>query len=321
VGDFYRCYVPWLHAAIGNDPIKTILDIGCDNGVLTCCYANAFPDAQVLGVDRIPEGIRCATELAQRVNLMNIQFRELNALELPSNLAGAKFDLITASMTYHSIFEIPNMPRGWSLAKLNLPNNSKWRDSLIGVADSLAVSGRFVTVEKLTSSASVLWWANAIKGAGLNINWVESELLCYKERGENSCYPALVCDRQERPDDDRLSHDCLAFSAGPALVELAKQPFEGESAETLFEAFGDRRLIWGLEAVSVINNDYAERFEVWDARTVILAYEYSNTGKRRLVIAPFNKQQECIKSVRDSWQKRDNARLRQYSSTSDRDSL
>jgi hypothetical protein len=235
------------------------------------------------------------------------------------NISRAQFDLVTATRTVHSIFEIPDMPRAWSLSKVEFPEYSKWRDALAGVANALAATGRFVSVEKLTTSAGVLWWTKAIRAAGLSVNWSESEILPYKEHGENRSDPVLICDRRERA-DDRLPYDCLAFTAGSELVELAKHPFEGEAAEALLEAFGDRKLIWGLECVNIINKDHAERFEVWDAHTVILAYQYSNTRVRRLVIAPFNKQKECIESLKEAWQKRDNARLREYTSTIERDS-
>jgi hypothetical protein len=41
------------------------------------------------------------------------------------------------------------------------------------IANSLATTGRFVSVEMFTTSAGVLWWANAIKDAGLNVNWAK----------------------------------------------------------------------------------------------------------------------------------------------------
>ncbi len=52
----------------------TILDIGCDCGVLTCFIAKYFPEAEVIGIDRSKNAIKCAKELAGRFGLKNVSF-------------------------------------------------------------------------------------------------------------------------------------------------------------------------------------------------------------------------------------------------------
>jgi len=319
MGDFYRTYLPWLSTAMASGQIRRILDVGCDNGVLTCSYAASFPDAQVLGIDQSHESIGCANELAGRLRQSNVEFRELSALELSTLLVGETFDLITATMTYHSVFEIPDMPTGCSLFQLKLPDAEKWRAALMQIPPLLGTDGRFISIERLTSSPGILWWAGTLKDAGLQIDWQSSDLLRYSSRGEGEMrLPAFVCNRHERCGASLVS-DVLAFQARPELVELARTPFEGDIAEALFVAFRDRDLVWGLE---IGHTEQAiERFEVWDARTVILAYTYSNLGSRRLVIGPCHKQQECIEHAKGFWKGQPGLRLRHYTSIVERDSL
>ena len=316
MGDFYRSYLPWLSTVTANAGITRILDVGCDNGVLTCSYAKSFPNAQVIGIDQSSEGINCAKELAGRLGISNVQFRKLDALELGTTLVGERFDLITAIMTYHSVSEIPGMPLGWSLFQLELPDTANWQGGLSGIALLLGEDAKFISVERLTSSAGVLWWTRAISGAGLSINWRSSEVLCYSSLGEASRVPAFVCDRRQRVEGS--AWDALAFWARPELIEVAKAPFEGDVAEALFEAVRDRTLIWGVEVAFA--DGLVERFEVWDARTVILAYTLSNMRGRRLVIGPCHKQEECIEHAKQYWESKPHTRLRHYVSIIERDS-
>jgi tRNA G46 methylase TrmB len=316
MGDFYRSYLPWLSTVTENFEITRILDVGCDNGVLACSYATSFPNAEVIGIDRSSEGIACANELAGRLEIGNVKFRKLDALELATDLAGENFDLITATMTYHSVSEIPGMPSGYSLFEQELPDTTDWQVALRGITPLVRMGGKFISVERLTSSAGTLWWARALTGAGLRIDWPSSEVLCYPRFGEECRLPAFVCDRQQ-PSVDHLASDALAFQARPDLIKIAKTPFEGDVAEALFEGVGDRTLTWGLEIASA--EGVVERFEVWEARTLILAYTYSNMRGRRLVIGPCHKQQECIEQAKHFWESKPHTRLRHYASIAERD--
>ena len=53
---------------------QKILDIGCDCGIVTCFIAKCFPEAEVVGIDRSKNAIKCAKELAERFGLQNASF-------------------------------------------------------------------------------------------------------------------------------------------------------------------------------------------------------------------------------------------------------
>ena len=64
-GDFSRKYLKWFLGEGFGAP-KSILDIGCESGLLTCFYASVYPDAEVLGIDRCMTAIARAEELQYR---------------------------------------------------------------------------------------------------------------------------------------------------------------------------------------------------------------------------------------------------------------
>lgn len=87
---FGRLYSSFLAivSSLGLDrQAKRILDLGCDNGILTAFYARTFPDATVLGVDRCHEAIVCANHLKDRLRLSNLSFHVADAFQQPASSA------------------------------------------------------------------------------------------------------------------------------------------------------------------------------------------------------------------------------------------
>ena len=74
--DLYRQYLEWFVSHAPHSP-RAILDIGCDNGVVTCFYAWKYPEATVVGMDINASGIRCARELAKEIGVSNATLRKL----------------------------------------------------------------------------------------------------------------------------------------------------------------------------------------------------------------------------------------------------
>jgi cyclopropane fatty-acyl-phospholipid synthase-like methyltransferase len=56
-----------------------VLDLGCENGVLTCFYAILWPDEKVFGVKRSQAAVSAARELAKRLGLANVSFEQKGA--------------------------------------------------------------------------------------------------------------------------------------------------------------------------------------------------------------------------------------------------
>lgn len=107
---------------------KQLLDIGCENGLLTCYLAKQFPDLTVTGMDRNAAAVFCAKELAARLSLSNVSFvtgdiRDSgNTEDSPNSTAPAspgvpadsadsggisRFDLVCSFRTLHENCPVP----------------------------------------------------------------------------------------------------------------------------------------------------------------------------------------------------------------------
>ena len=93
--NLYKSYFGWL---ITNDDLnpKNILDIGCDNGIVTCFYALLYPNAKVVGVDKEKKGIECGIELAKKLNLTNVEFKIMDGKKVDKIFDKNQFDLIVS---------------------------------------------------------------------------------------------------------------------------------------------------------------------------------------------------------------------------------
>lgn len=83
--------------AIAGQP-RRILDLGCGTGSTTLMLKQAFPDAEVIGLDLSPYMLIMADYKAKQAEL-NIQWQHGNAQN--TKFSDASFDIVTASLLFH----------------------------------------------------------------------------------------------------------------------------------------------------------------------------------------------------------------------------
>ena len=99
----WREFASWLVRENIDKP-SHVLDLGCENGVLTCLYGSLWPDAKVIGVERSPAAVACARKLAASLGLQNVCFEYADARGYLGENAG-RFQIIIASHAMHEILE------------------------------------------------------------------------------------------------------------------------------------------------------------------------------------------------------------------------
>jgi SAM-dependent methyltransferase len=95
----WREFASWLVRENLPAPFE-VLDIGCENGVLTCFYAILWPNANVVGVERSQAAVSAARELAKRLGLGNVSFEQADARHFVDANPG-RFQIIFATLVMH----------------------------------------------------------------------------------------------------------------------------------------------------------------------------------------------------------------------------
>ena len=79
---------------------KSILDVGCLNGILTCFIAKLFPESNVIGIDENKPAIVNAKKLAKDLNLNNVKF-----VFVPLSRYEGAFDTVFSSLVLHENYD------------------------------------------------------------------------------------------------------------------------------------------------------------------------------------------------------------------------
>jgi ubiquinone/menaquinone biosynthesis C-methylase UbiE len=98
--DDYRFHRLFVESAIPRRPYRAILDLGCGFGKSTRPLVDAFPDAEVVGIDLSAPNLRLAHQQAERLG-KRITFSQ-RAAEATGYPDGS-FDLVTATMLIHEL--------------------------------------------------------------------------------------------------------------------------------------------------------------------------------------------------------------------------
>ena len=285
MGSLYRSYLTWFVNQRLPTPSR-LLDIGCENGVLTCFYATLFPEAEVIGIDKCTNAIKCARELAAQLKLTNVAFEELDIKILASAFAGQPFDLVTAITTHAEAIDFPKLSTSPSFYELEVVGADERASAVAETLQALVrrETGLLFSLERCYHMKEFVWWARLLNRVGLSFDWTRSYLLSYIDPDQEQAVLPLIVALRKAWVEPCLAEDFLAFWTHKEFEELSEgRVIEGYAAEALFTALNPKNLVYGVEAV-YHDGSGAERLELWVAGPLLLTYRYSNLGYRHLSI-------------------------------------
>ena len=293
--DLYRRFLEWFIAANIETPTN-VLDIGCDNGIITCFLAKYHPDSEFLGIDISANSIKVARELAAKLELKNITFECMNAFEV-QNIYSNYFDMVISVRSLHEMFEDVFAQRYWSLRDFESNNFfEKQSEDLIKITNTLVeYGGKLVTFERLPSDVNVASFIKLLNSTGLCLNETASNLISFQEVGEQEQMPVLVFEKKtssKYSSEDMLRVMCNTYEKERPVIQC-DATYDGVIAEMLMENINNKKFLKGLN-INFYDGSGQCRYELWKNENFVLAYNYSNIGFRSLKIISLDVENESI---------------------------
>ncbi|MCA1845120.1 MAG: class I SAM-dependent methyltransferase [Actinobacteria bacterium] len=272
----------WLDHA---PPATRILDVGCGPGVLTCAYALALPEVEVVGIDVLPEAVACAEELAGRAGAGNVSFVVGDAFD-PEVAAGTgDVDQLVAvtALADAGIYPqyAPPGPDPFStVADVDGPGRAFQSPGVAGLAGRLSPGGSLLAFDRTSDASQAVRFGAALLNAGIGLDFRQAGVVLFVEEDVPSTFTRFVGTRAA------VAPPASAGAALAAWLKSVEPPAYGESwnDEVRFEALksGGARLVWGCEIDYDPHSPMVERREIWRHGDDAYGWIATTTGLREL---------------------------------------
>lgn len=268
-------------------PANRLLDAGCGPGVLTCAYGLAMPDAEVVGVDGVPEAIACAEELAGRLGVRNVSFVVGDLADLPPELG--EFDQLVAVTALADAGLYPQHPPAdreafSTVADVDGPGAEFRSPGVERLAGRLAPGGSLLAFDRTPDASQAVRFGAALLGAGVDLDLRQAGVELFVEEGQATTFTRFVGRRSPSPTTTTTTTTAADLAT---WIKAAKAPAYGpawhdELRFRTLQASG-ARLIWGCEIDYAPHSPTLERREIWDLDDDLYGWVTTTLGLRELV--------------------------------------
>lgn len=252
-----------------------VLDIGCDNGILTCFYALLWPNAQITGIDICSTGIDRARELATLLGLPNVRF-EIASIDQLGTTSASSFDLILTTTVLHEsgLFAELNPKSGFLDEALTPARPPSAHKAFNDISRMLTPNGAWLGAEVI-DTPHLLWrWIKSLEHVNLSILPARSARLKFGEE------LLSIIAAQRGPGDIVSSKWAAGFWMRGSINEYVpgmRMPVKlsGLAAQVFFESIPEKRMLavarrWAPQAVADARE--CERIELWSNRDVVVIF-------------------------------------------------
>jgi SAM-dependent methyltransferase len=273
-------------------PAERLLDVGCGPGVLTCAYALARPEAEVVGIDAVPEAVACAEQLAQRLPVGNVSFVVGDSVD-PA-VGGGGFDQLVAVTALADAGLYPYDPPEArqalsSVADVDGPGLRFRSADLDAVVGRLAPGGSLLAFDRTPDVSQAVRFGAGLLHAGLELDLRRAGVEIFVEEGQPTTFTRFVGVRRDGAAGP-AGGPAGGPAAGPALAAWLKgvraPAYRPEWHDELrFEALksAGARLVWGCEIDYAPRTPARERREIWEQGGAVWGWIATTPRHRELV--------------------------------------
>ncbi len=297
-GTRYEAILSWLAEANLPQP-SSVLDIGCDTGIMTCFYSMLFPQATITGIDASADAIECARKLAAKLQLKNVQFIKADVLHLPNDLKGQKFDLVCSTFAADRFL---SWWPGHEYTVEDLLAGEAWEQTEYCEEEVkyARVLANLLSDDqsKLVSSENVLgphhWavWLWSLREAGINVPSDNMDLLEFHDTKYDCVQelPVLVGSKQVAKSP--TAEEIRSLWTGGLDESLDQEVYEDLEAESVLMATEPKKLCHSISTGSFqLDNEACMQF--WATESHVLIYKRSDF-EQKLVRLPAKEPEHVI---------------------------
>ena len=299
MANMYVGYFKWLVNEFKFKP-KKILDLGCDNGIVTCFYALLYPDAKVVGVDRSKNSIKCAQELAEKLGISNIEFHVTDLKKCDKFFEHKSFDMITSTCSIYEAINLNTDERGWSLEEIASKSTNKDLTKLMSSLDkAITDDGIFITFERLTSPQCAMSFIKVLQESNFIVNKSNWARIKFHEVGNEQEMPLLTFSKSTDEVKTNLVDDIIDFYDNAVVINGENSKIEEVEIEKTFNSIKNKVFIKGIQT-NYLDGSGKMREEIWRTEEKSIYYKYTNTGYRELQVEPLNKEYKFDDMIKEN---------------------
>jgi len=296
--DRLHAFLQWFKNAIASLDGANLLDVGCDNGALTCTLALMYPRGTFVGVDHNQEAINLANERAQMLKLENVTFHCRSAGSLVDEFGDGAFNVVLTALVMHELLACnPAKPDDLACGSFD-PNTfsytAAWEsvqldteaiDHIRDVRRLLEPAGIYISLDRWAKFEQYALWVQALEACDFQISLDASYVLEYtdkvSDRKENMpitvAAPGLKYQLGRDEAFSVFAYNRFASAGGVAT-------YEHVAADAMMQSLGARGF---LEAECVFTNGTGTfRLNQGIAGPLTYIFETSSQGYRRLRLGP-----------------------------------
>ena len=180
---FHHVVSPYLNVLLQElDAIQLppgdILELGSGAGVVACFLAKKYPEKTIVGIDLLPDVVATAKKLAQLLGLSNVEFHQA---EIAGLQLGKTFGCVLSVALREEMSSGRQGSFGYFSAIAELPHALTAKSSALSqcVAQHLAASGLYVSLERCHDVASIASWVGEMQSEGISPSLEHSKMLTF----------------------------------------------------------------------------------------------------------------------------------------------
>ena len=267
---------------------KTILDVGCDCGVMTCFLGMMFPESQITAIDRRNNSITMARTLAKKLNISNIQFENVDLTDL-------------GPLQYDTVFTMRTFQENRTDESKNVGTIQNRSDDIKEgiyafvelLTKHVKPEGNNISIMRTTIDPFLLAYLDTMSELGYSLKMESYKELICKEVGTITHLQVCECEPGTMTKDDVRKFWSTHLSIVCEHNYGASDEYYSWAADYLLEGEKEKELYKGIH---VLDDELViGRFELYSVKDKY--YFYVNNGSEELHLLFID---ENV-NARDSW--------------------